>query len=1728
MIKKINKILFVSLALISLAFIAKPALAATVDTGVTQVDQNIALSSNTPIDIAVRIINLSLMFLGIIAVSIILWGGFIWMRSNGSTEQIEKAKKILRSGVIGLVIILSAWGIAYFVISRLLGATNGGDGSTDNGACVAGASCFCGGHTVCTNGISSCAGYDCTNSTSTPISCNAGSLGVCQPSDDLCGSPDRFCNNSCLCEAKGQNNDSCGTKADGSCDVTGGNCAEGLSCNANSCTCEGPVTILNVSPLGGFCDNNKDKACDIDGDCPGSTCNLKTPNGSTGNFLTVFGRNFDKPSKNQPMFSDDFNSYPDQEPAKVAPFTELQEGGEAKILFAKNPLSDSPALLFQQSPGLPDGQEAAASVVYDLTGKVQFEAAHVYQLQFSYQGESANVLDVLLNGKKIADIAPGQYSLRRTIFITLDNLSNDEKKLEFSLAGGPTANGTSLYLDDLKIADASNNRSVVIGGIQAKSASEVYPQCSTYIPNQLIVLVPENAQDGKVEVKVGDESDTTDDANGPKIDNFIANKISRPGLCAISPLAVSTNSKLTFFGNKLTGGQAFFGDYQQNIPDNNILTKDTSGEAIVPGLAIGNNGLFVKNNKAKSNFLFFQKLNDLPPIPTITSISPDTGAVDQYVTISGNNFGDNQGGGHVYFGSKEASYSFPLVCKNVLWSDKQILVKVPAGINPVKSDVIVKTDTWTINSSKSNLFFDFDINAKLTPGVCKINPDRGPVNSKVWLYGENFGNTSDQVNILFNNLVTTSTVIVENKTAKTEATVPGNAISGAIKVKNTNGESNPVNFQVGACTKNDDCPSGNVCCSSVTTKKGQCVLDASDCFTEIKSSVFEWTFSTALNGTSTSLSGSCLGISKEIGSCQTDSTCPNVPGKCSSGSSIVQVEKGNCCPSGYSWSGSSCVRQTPKQCGQDGTELFCQKLGSTYGSKYRLVYSSNTTCQGSGYIKISDNLCAQGGTIAELASQDNCSPCTGDEKCSGGQCVIDSSCQAGEQCNGTKCIAEEAPTCECCCDKHNGNQDCCAPLTCAGSCGSGVDPNNTDFGKCSGCFAAGSDTNSRDAACNCDGHNSQFCSTANGNGAGVCVDCATLGKDECMEHSGVCCFDGKDQVCRGGDGTLISDGNGSDHYGFGYCAYYNCASDVLGNKSCASSSPVITGDFASLTDCDKGCAARPAAISLGLSCQEQGATSTSYTCDPSSCGSIFASSTFSCLTSAGASVTSVTPSNQGDCGVCCCKPGEDGNSSCKAINDKLYCQKDRGACSGGSRGLCCGCSANADCGGGPNGCGIDSCCYPMPSVDSVLPTNGTDGVCRNSEIRVMFDREMDGLSLNSGNIKLLEEHESGFHCATNTPLFVASGSPVAISSPGGNFFTRVYRNTTELIASIFHIFKKENALADNTAGHVYCQIPASVSPVTYFASVNSATSTMAKIRSKAALAKNTNYLIFVKGNNSTVSPASGVLSADGAGMYYGFDASGTTIPAYNNTTVINGTTYVAFTSRFKTRSDICEIDYTKVTPNKYLFSTAVNDLSDDSHSSTAFDTKRDGDKVFAAEAWSIDGQSLSPVDGYQWTWDFKIEDVSLITTSTVPSSSEKVLARITNKSSDAKTLLYATVKMPSNNLYFGGNGKKSSAELFIFICANPWPKVNTDGTWSPWRDADFSSSYNYDFYYCRDAGLPGTADDLPEVSQGTIPNIQSGQDFCNGSVATTCTKNADCGAGDFCVHSALKEFYFFQ
>lgn len=97
------------------------------DTGLKNTADTAKLpTSETSLPVLVgSILNGVLSLVGVIFLVIIVWGGFLWMTARGNDQQVEHAKQLITSAVIGLVIIAAGYAITNFVLTQIIAATTG-------------------------------------------------------------------------------------------------------------------------------------------------------------------------------------------------------------------------------------------------------------------------------------------------------------------------------------------------------------------------------------------------------------------------------------------------------------------------------------------------------------------------------------------------------------------------------------------------------------------------------------------------------------------------------------------------------------------------------------------------------------------------------------------------------------------------------------------------------------------------------------------------------------------------------------------------------------------------------------------------------------------------------------------------------------------------------------------------------------------------------------------------------------------------------------------------------------------------------------------------------------------------------------------------------------------------------------------------------------------------------------------------------------------------------------------------------------------------------------------------------------------------------------------------------------------------------------------------------------------------------------------------------------------
>jgi len=69
--------------------------------------------------VAGKLVNVVLSLVGLFFFGLMIYAGIVWMKSMGSGDEVEKAKNIIQTSIIGLVIIWASYAITNFVFTKL-------------------------------------------------------------------------------------------------------------------------------------------------------------------------------------------------------------------------------------------------------------------------------------------------------------------------------------------------------------------------------------------------------------------------------------------------------------------------------------------------------------------------------------------------------------------------------------------------------------------------------------------------------------------------------------------------------------------------------------------------------------------------------------------------------------------------------------------------------------------------------------------------------------------------------------------------------------------------------------------------------------------------------------------------------------------------------------------------------------------------------------------------------------------------------------------------------------------------------------------------------------------------------------------------------------------------------------------------------------------------------------------------------------------------------------------------------------------------------------------------------------------------------------------------------------------------------------------------------------------------------------------------------------------------
>jgi len=797
--KKINFVLVAATLIVGFFGFSLSAQAAPIDFGLAPIAAS-GLADTDIRQIIANIIKIALGLLGIGAVGLMMYAGYLWMTAGGNEEQIGTAKKVMVNAAIGLAIILSAYSIVSFVVTQLLDATGAGGGGS--GLCLDPNGCdsSCDDPNGCppanafyvvslpTQGNMCVRNVRPTVVFNKPVDISHlnGNLVIHNNGGD-CNSP-RFpgawsadTNNPNIAIFTPENPSS---PADARCPSGAGDCF-----------------LPNTEYVLHFChpENIYEKDSDTVLNCAyGARCNSTAfstgdkEDRSAPSSITIDNiQNNDQIAKGptKPVyvsFIDDvgvkyINLKLDGNPVGDTTFLSCNINGTGTINLGTNNLSLGEHVL--QAVGFDmSGNSASSSQVHIII--VPASCANGLQdadeTGVDCGGSSCQVCD----GSSCANDADCQSGYCYKNSPTDATGSCFARMYITSISPSSSAHG------DL-ISIFGRNFGANAGAVYFKNNSDAWVRADlgcvnsnfrSWSNNQILVTVPSSSVSGPIKVETapvvwpnGSTSTMTDETGAGSWKNhatdFVLSGISHPSLCGISPVSGQAGSTVTLSGRN-------FGD-TKDLNDSvkffelKALTSAWSNTGITAKSPLNlQNATFavrVDKDGLSSNSVLYTVFGTPVNGPVITSLSSVSTTAGDYLTIYGNNFGNVRGNVIFYqinaqglentSNGVQGNINFPDFCKNYAWSNNQVVIKIPSGLSTGgKYAVHIQKADQSDNTVLVTSPFDPDIFVNMVsgdpaPGICDISPESDTVPGGITIYGENFStNDESKTKVYFSKL----------------------------------------------------------------------------------------------------------------------------------------------------------------------------------------------------------------------------------------------------------------------------------------------------------------------------------------------------------------------------------------------------------------------------------------------------------------------------------------------------------------------------------------------------------------------------------------------------------------------------------------------------------------------------------------------------------------------------------------------------------------------------------------------------------------------------------------------------------------------------------------------------------------------------------------------------------------------------------------------------------------
>jgi len=737
--------------------------------------ENINLPRANLIKSIIKIINYVLGLLGLIAVVIIIYAGFLWMTAGGNANQVDKAKKWLINGVIGLTIILLSFAITSYVFSVLNKIT---------GNEIYGQPCL---------PIENCVGCD--------TFCNSDGLTEYNPA---------FCHTEYLCGSFNPlpQNIFKISSITTSCDSPPNYTQDVHLCSSVVVTFN---HYLNKESVNFALNNNslKIEDCENDSNCSNPLVVDLNNNWAVTNKSIIFSHsdlfsrnNFYK--VNIPKTIKDKTGL-DLHPSDAcgAGLNIIQGCIDAGTIYywkfqTGETIDEIPPEIISSYPVLQNSENYPDRNV---------NLSPVLQVKFS---EAILPNTIIKNNIKIRKII-GQVNEDGTGGILGDYLLNNDYSVEIN------SQGTGFLISDL-FFNAFDWYQIEV--------SEIEDLCNnTMLGTEIWRFQTNDTAPGVRSVYPADGYKNACPDTSVFIIFNTSMYNSETGSCAV----------LTSGGGFVTSGTGVSDRILQvvnNLPDvdsnpNNyckiyeflpetiLLNVDQTYTAEVKTDLIINQ----ENEKLEKGWSFkIASADKCVNTPIITRISPNFGPDGTCISIFGRYFGNN-------IGQASLNENINLVVDSSAWQEKQITTSIPNPSNLDKTENGIKypiqiTTTFQNSDLESNEYNFRLISGAPANGPClwSLNPSKGCFNDKIIAKGIRFNEQNADSKIVF---TTNQEGLVENwSDTQIETKLPNQSLDGNVFVENSIGESNPIDFNISCSSPvecfNDNlmCPSGNNVCDN--------------------------------------------------------------------------------------------------------------------------------------------------------------------------------------------------------------------------------------------------------------------------------------------------------------------------------------------------------------------------------------------------------------------------------------------------------------------------------------------------------------------------------------------------------------------------------------------------------------------------------------------------------------------------------------------------------------------------------------------------------------------------------------------------------------------------------------------------------------------------------------------------------------------------------------------------